>query len=37
MPTVYTENTEGGPPINAIIFANTAAADPADSSVNDQD
>lgn len=26
MPTVYTGNTEGGPPINAIIFANAAAA-----------
>lgn len=31
MPTVYTENTEGGPPINAIIFANTTGAGLPDS------
>ena len=31
MPTVYTENTEGGPPINAIISANTGGADLPDS------
>lgn len=31
MPTAYTENTEGGTPINAIIFANTTGAGLPDS------